>query len=72
MALTIIKNKNKEHIDSMTIGQGHTIMAGFIPTRVGAKAFSENYYKWKEPTKESLQQLGLFGSDIDYNTYYPD
>lgn len=36
--------KNKEHLDSMVIGQGHTIMAGYIPEAVGAKAFSENYY----------------------------
>lgn len=64
--------KNKEHLDSMTIGQGHTIMAGYIPEAVGAKAFSENYYKWKNPTPDSIAQFGFWGGDIDYNTYYPN
>jgi hypothetical protein len=64
--------KNKEHLDSMVIGQGHTIMAGYIPETVGAKAFSENYYKWKNPTPDSIAQFGFWGGDIDYNTYYPN
>ena len=64
--------KNKEHLDSMVIGQGHTIMAGYIPEAVGAKAFSENYYKWKNPTPDSIAQFGFWGGNIDYNTYYPN
>ena len=64
--------KNKEHLDSMVIGQGHTIMAGYIPEAVGAQAFSENYYKWKTPTPDSIAQFGFWGGDIDYNTYYPN
>ena len=40
--------KNKEHLDSMVIGQGHTIMAGYIPESVGAQAFSENYLDFGE------------------------
>lgn len=64
--------KNKEHLDSMVIGQGHTIMAGYIPEAVGAKAFSENYYKWKNPTPDTIAQFGFWGGDIDYNTYYPN
>jgi hypothetical protein len=64
--------KNKEHLDSMVIGQGHTIMAGYIPEAVGAKAFSENYYKWKNPTPDSIARFGFWGGDIDYNTYYPN
>lgn len=64
--------KNKEHLDSMVIGQGHTIMAGYIPEAVGAKTFSENYYKWKNPTPDSIAQFGFWGGDIDYNTYYPN
>ena len=64
--------KNKEHFDSMVIGQGHTIMAGYIPEAVGAQTFSENYYKWKNPTPDSIAQFGFWGGDIDYNTYYPN
>ena len=68
----IYKRKNKEHLDSMVIGQGHTIMAGYIPEAVGAQTFSENYYKWKNPTSDSIAQFGFWGGDIDYNTYYPN
>lgn len=64
--------KNKEHLDSMVIGQGHTIMVGYIPEAVGAQTFSENYYKWKNPTPDSIAQFGFWGGDIDYNTYYPN
>lgn len=68
----IIRKKNEEHLDSMIIGQGHTIMAGYIPEAVGAKAFSENYYNWKTPTPDSIAQFGFWGGEIDYNTYYPN
>jgi len=71
MSKTFTK-KNKEHLDSMVIGQGHTIMAGYIPEAVGAQAFSENYYKWKTPTPDTIAQFGFWGGDIDYNTYYPN
>lgn len=67
-----ITKRNHSFVDQMVIGQGHTIMAGYVPTSVGPATFSENYYKWSKPSKESLEKFGLFGSDIDYNTYYPD
>ena len=67
-----ILHSNPEHLDSMIIGQGHTIMAGFIPKQVEPQQFSENFYKWNKVSKESVEKLGLFGSDIDYNTYYPN
>ena len=67
-----ILHKNQSHTDSMIIGQGHTLMTGSLPKGVKPKSFSENYYKLTKPNKESIQKLGLFGSDIDYNVYYPD
>ena len=67
-----ILHSNPEHLDSMIIGQGHTIMAGFIPKQVEPQQFSENFYKWNKVSRESVEKLGLFGSDIDYNTYYPN
>lgn len=59
-------------MDSMTIGNGHTILAGYIPHSVGVQTFIQNYYEWKKPNPESISQFGLFGGDIDYNTYYPN
>lgn len=67
-----IIHRNTEHTDSMIIGQGHTILASYIPEQVGPQTFCERYYEWTKPSSESISQLGLFGSDIDYNTYYPD
>lgn len=65
-------HSNPERMESMIIGSGHTIMAGFLPTGVEPQTFSENFYKWNHVSKESVEKLGLFGSDIDYNTYYPN
>lgn len=67
-----ITHKTKSFVDSLTIGQGHVIMTSHVPQVIGAQKFVENYYKWKDPTQESIQQLGLFGSDLNYHTYYPD
>ena len=64
-------HSNPEHMESMIIGSGHTIMAGFLPKGVEPRTFSENFYKWNHVSQESVEKLGLFGSDIDYNTYYP-
>ena len=41
-----ITKKNREHLDSLVIGSGHTIMAGYIPTSIEPQTFSENFYKW--------------------------
>lgn len=65
-------HSNPERMESMIIGSGHTIMAGFLPTGVEPQTFSENFYRWNHVSKESVEKLGLFGSDIDYNTYYPN
>lgn len=67
-----ITTRNREHVELMTIGQGHTIMTGSIPSQLAPARFSDDFYKITKPTKESLEKFGLFGGDIDYNTYYPD
>jgi len=63
-------HSNPQHIDSMVIGSGHTIMANYIPPSIPLTEFNEKFYEWCKPTPETIQQFGLFG-DIDYNTYYP-
>jgi hypothetical protein len=64
--------KNKEQMDSLVIGSGHSIMAGFIPASIPKEEFVENFYKWKNVTPETISSFGFFGGDIDYNTYYPN
>lgn len=64
--------RNKEHLDSLVIGAGHSIMAGYIPPTIPSEEFSENFYKWLKPNPETISQFGFWGGDIDYNTYYPN
>ena len=49
-----ITKENREHLDSLVIGSGHTIMAGYIPTSIEPQTFSENFYKWAQTSKESV------------------
>ena len=70
-------SKNPSHLSQMVIGQGHTIMLGDIPDNVNNNdenllRLNENLFSWREASKESVQSFGLFGSDINYHTYYPD
>ena len=65
-------HKNKEHIDSLIIGSGHSIMAGYIPPSVSVTEFTENFYQWSNKNPETIAQFGFWGGDIDYNTYYPN
>ena len=67
-----ITKKNKEYMDSMVIGSGHTIMAGFIPSRIEPTEFNEKFYEWSKSSPETISQFGFWGGEIDYNTYYPD
>jgi len=68
----VILHKNPEQYDSMVIGQGHSILVGNLPEPVDAQEFNEKFYEWHKPTQESIQQLGLFGGNINYHTYYPE
>lgn len=70
--MKFINHSNPSKLDFLTVGQGHTIMAGYVPSVIKPEEFSENFYKWSKISKESVEKLGFFGSDIDYNTYYPD
>ena len=72
----LITTKNKSHVDSMVIGSGHSIMIGHVPevmsNKDGISKLVQNFFSWNGTSQESVQALGFFGSDIDYNTYYPD
>ena len=70
--MKFINHSNHSKLDFLIVGQGHTIMAGYVPSVIKPEEFSENFYKWSKISKESVEKLGFFGSDIDYNTYYPD
>lgn len=56
--------------DVITLGAGHSMILGNLPSSIKLESFSDNFLKNKPA--ESFNSFGWFGSDIDYNTYYPD
>lgn len=71
-----MKIKKKSFIDTLTIGADHAILMGHVPERINNQEnitnLVNNFFSWNKSSKDTVQSLGLFGSDIDYNTYYPD
>ena len=55
----------------MTLNAGHSIMVPNVPSREFISGFSEKFFDSINASKDSISKFGLFGSDIDYNTYYP-
>lgn len=62
-----MKKKNEDFI---ILGSGHSIILGHLPSSVGLSKFSADCFKPKN--KESINSYGLFGSEINYHTYYPE
>lgn len=54
----------------ITLGAGHSILLGNLPSSVQLSNFSDVYSKSKD--LESFDSFGLFGGDINYHTYYPE
>lgn len=54
----------------ITLGAGHSMILGNLPSSVQLSNFSDVYSKSKKP--ESFDSFGLFGGDINYHTYYPE
>jgi len=59
-------------VATMTLGAGHSIMVPNVPKGLDLKALSEKYFGAAKVDKSSIEKFGLFSSDIDYNTYFPD
>ena len=59
-------------VSTMTLGAGHSIMVPNVPKGLDLKALSEKYFGAAKVDRSSIQKFGLFSSDIDYNTYFPD
>lgn len=56
--------------DVIILGAGHSIMLGHLPQSVGLSRFSADCFKPRN--QESINSFGLFGSDLNYHTYYPE
>lgn len=56
-------------VDTMVLGSGHSMMVGNLTNKIDLPSFSEKFY---QASRVEVNKLGLFGSNTDYNTYYPD
>lgn len=59
-------------LDEMTMGAGHSILLSHISNSVNLNSLNETFYKACNKDRKSISSYGLFGSGLDYNTYYPD
>ena len=59
-------------ISTLTLGADHSMMVNNLPRGLSGKRFIEKYPMAQKLTKDSVEKFGLFSSDIDYNTYFPD
>lgn len=68
----MIKPKNADsREDIITLGAGHSILVGYKPKSIPSQEFTDKYFQ-STKVKDTINSFGLFSSDIDYNTYYPD
>lgn len=56
-------------VDTMVLGSGHSMMIGNLTNKIALPSFSEKFY---QASRVEVNKFGLFGSNTDYNTYYPD
>ena len=57
--------------DVIIMGSGHTLIVGHKPKKIEGQSFSDNIFK-NAKVSDSLASFGLFGSGMNYNTFYPD
>lgn len=58
--------------DTIVLSAGHSILTPHLSSKVDGNSFSDKFFAASKKDRKSLDSFGLFGSDIDYNTYYPD
>ena len=58
--------------DTIVLSAGHSILTPHLGSKIDGSSFSDKFFAAAKKDRKSLDSFGLFGSDIDYNTYYPD
>lgn len=59
--------------DTMVLGAGHSMLVSHVPGRkLEPQLISSKFYEATGMSKESVDKFGLFGSSVNYNTFYPD
>lgn len=68
------KNREKKiYSDTMILGSGHSMLVSHVPgIKLEPGIISDKFYEVSKKDQESVDKFGLFGSNSNYNTYYPD
>lgn len=65
--------KEKIYSDTMILGSGHSMLVSHVPgIKLEPGIISDKFYEVSKKDQESVDKFGLFGSNSNYNTYYPD
>lgn len=59
------------YTDQMILGGSHGLMISHTPKNIPISVITEHWYEATQ-VKETHEKFGLFGSDVAYNTFYPD
>lgn len=57
-------------ISELTLGSGHSIMLGNKPKQLSDEELFSKFFEASK-VNDTIDSYGLFGSDLNYNTYYP-
>lgn len=58
--------------DTLVMSAGHAILTPHLGRNMDGQSFVDKFFAAARKDQKSVDSYGLFGSDIDYNTYYPD
>lgn len=58
--------------DTLVMSAGHSILTPHLGKKMDGQSFVDKFFAATKKDQKSIDSYGLFGSDIDYNTYYPD
>lgn len=59
-------------VATLTLGADHSMMINHKPRNLDPQRLSDSYFNAIGASPQSIEQFGLFGSSVDYNTFYPD
>lgn len=59
-------------VATLTLGADHSMMVNNKPRSLDPQRLSDSFFQASGANQQSIEQFGLFGSSVDYNTFYPE
>lgn len=59
-------------VATLTLGADHSMMINHKPKNLDPQKLTDSYFNAIGANPQSIEQFGLFGGSVDYNTFYPD